>query len=106
MTTAALAGGNWGGEKAAKIRRKRRASASHGSIDLDVVASPTDDQAKSCAVIVCANVTDAASARTALEMLGILRQVRGEPDPDRYLAHCFADLRRTRHADGTVAERA
>lgn len=95
--------GNWGGEKAVKVRRKRRASASHTNVDLDKVEPIRDDQACACAEIVCGMADDSTEANMMLDMLGIRRQVRGEPDPDRYLAHCFADLRTPRREDGSVA---
>lgn len=97
--------GNWASDadKKASVKRRRRVSASHSSVDLDKVESIRDDQAMDCAKRVCGNATDLTEAETFLDMLGIRRQVRGEPDPDRYLAHCFADLRTPRREDGSVA---
>ena len=89
--------GNWESEqdKALKIRKKRRSSASHASVDLDQVSTPTDAQAHAAARIIAGQPeATVESTTTILDMLGILKQVRGEPDPDRYLAHCFVD----RHA--------
>ncbi len=81
--------------KQASLRKKRRSSASHGTVDLDKVIPPSDELAHAAARII-AGQPDATveSTITVLDMLGILKQVRGEPDPDRYLAHCFVD----RHA--------
>ncbi len=94
--------------KQASLRKKRRSSASHGTVDLDRVETPTDEAAMDCAQTVAGYepsagfvTTDADSTRLVLDMLGILKQVRGEPDPDRYLAHCFVD----RHSR-TVAQAA
>jgi hypothetical protein len=84
------------------IRKKRRSSASHASVDLDRVETPTDAQAHAAARIIAGQPDIGPDeTRTILDMLGILKQVRGEPDPDRYLAHCFVD----RHAR-TVANSA
>jgi hypothetical protein len=93
---------NWGSaaDKQKKISRKR--ARTDQSLDLDPIVPPTDEKARACAETVCANALDAADASTILDQLGILRQVRGEPDPDRYLAHCFNDLRRPRMADGSM----
>ncbi len=81
--------------KQASLRKKRRSSASHGTVDLEKVTPPSDELAHAAARIIAGQSDiDAAETRTILDMLGILKQVRGEPDPDRYLAHCFVD----RHA--------
>jgi hypothetical protein len=96
--------GNWE-SKAAKIKSiKRRRRQTDNDLDYSPIIPPSDEKARTCAEIVCGNAIDADDASTILDQLGILRQVRGEPDPDRYLAHCFSDLRRPRHADGSMAE--
>lgn len=86
--------GNWLDEatKQASLRKKRRSSASHGTVDLDKVEEIRDEQAMAFARVAAGHHdTDTDSTRLILDMLGILKQVRGEPDPDRYLAHCRRD---------------
>lgn len=103
MSDAVIFPGNWDSE-AAKVKSiKRRRRQTDHDLDFSPIVPPTDEKARACAVTVCGNALDAADASTILDQLGILRQVRGEPDPDRYLAHCFNDLRRPRMADGSMA---
>jgi hypothetical protein len=96
--------GNWE-SKAAKVKSiKRRRRQTDHELDFAPIIPPTDGQAFAVSRITCGASRDADEARMFLDQLGILRQVRGEPDPDRYLAQCFDDLRRPRHADGSMAE--